>query len=193
MPYRLTGRDRITGKRIPAYVSSAASESAARAEASARGIEAESVEALPEPPAPPAAEVAPTDASPPATATRRVAGGYEFNRRQNEVIDKVARYMNIAGWAALVLGSLQVLIAFLASRNQGLVNFIQGLTLIIVGLLTRRVAGRFREITRSSGRDMVHLMHALTGLRTLYTFQVWVLAAVIGMIVLIILWALLSR
>ena len=167
MSFRISGRDRVTGKPIPTYVSSAVSEIAARAEAGSRGIEVESIEALPtadQPgPSPAAAPVA-EQPSPP-----RIRGGYEFTPRQNEVIAKLARYMNIAGWAGLVLGGLQVLTGFLAT-SRGFSNFIQGILLIIVGMLTRRVAARFRQITQSHGRDMVHLMNALTGLRTLYTF-----------------------
>jgi hypothetical protein len=52
---------------------------------------------------------------------------------------------------------------------------------------------RFRRIVDSRGRDIGHLMEALSGLRLMYALQVWTVAAGIALIALVLALAVFKR
>ena len=172
MPYWIYGRDAQSDEPARRVYSEAGTEDEARAEGVARGMLVEAVRPAPlgerngttperEPPAP--------------------GGAYEFTPAQNETIASLSRYMRLAGIVLVLFGVLQAVAAFLAPRNgAGLV--IQGVVSALLGALMISIAGHFRRIVDSRGRDIGHLMDALGKLRLMYAIQVWIVVAAIVLI-----------
>lgn len=92
-----------------------------------------------------------------------------------------------------VLSAIDRYTAFAAERRSqvyygALASALQGIILLISGVYVRRAAGSFREIVRTEGRDISHLLEALGALKglfsllaTLLTLGLLIALGVIGM------------
>jgi hypothetical protein len=181
MGYWIYGRDAKSDEPARRLFSEAETEDAARAEGESRGMLVEAVR--------PALTA---DAAPGAELRVPAPGGpYEFTEAQNATIASLVRYMRLAGIALLLFGLLQVAGGIL-SRN-GWSLLVQAAVSLVLGALLMTIATRFRRIVDSRGRDIGHLMEALTGLRLMYALQVWTVAAGIALIALVLALAVLKR
>jgi hypothetical protein len=180
MAFWVYGRDSQTGAKTDPLYSEAASEEAARAEATAQGMVVESVERHDEGWRPPAL------VSPSAGGPGSIGPQYEFTPEQCQVIGRLASYMTIFGVALLLGGAGQLLDGLVSGRPRGAAQFIQGALGLVIGGLTAYAAAGFRLAVETRSRDVDHLMAALSGLKLVYAIQVWAVgvALVIGAIVL---------
>ena len=112
-------------------------------------------------------------------------GAYEFTPTQNETIASLSRYMRLAGIVLVLFGVLQAVAAVLAARG-GVGIAIQGIVSAVLGVLVISIAGHFRRIVDSRGRDIGHLMEALAQLRLMYAIQVWIVVVAIVLIGIVI-------
>jgi len=101
---------------------------------------------------------------------------YEFNQKQNELLQDLAKKMNFVAILAIVGGILGILagviVLFTASAN-AFGTLIQGIFLLLIGIWTRNAAIAFKRVVNTTGRDVENLMAALKELRKLYTLQYW--------------------
>ncbi|HVF33780.1 MAG TPA: hypothetical protein VND91_00480 [Candidatus Saccharimonadia bacterium] len=183
MGYWIYGRDATSDEPARRIYSEAVTEAEAHAEAVARGMQVEAVR-----PALPGERDAESGMHP--VAVPVPGGPYEFTLAQNETIASLARYMRLAGIALLAFGVIQIVAGFLAERG-GIALFIQGALSLVLGALAISIAGHFRRIVDSHGRDIRHLMDALGRLRVMYAIQVWAIAAGAALIAIVIVVALL--
>jgi len=180
MGYWIYGRDAQRDEPARRIYSEAVTEAEAHAEAVARGMNVEAVR-----PAVPSER----DAEPGSHVAVPVPGGpYEFTLAQNETIASLARYMRLAGVALVLFGVVQAGAAFMVARS-GWSLFVQGAVSLLLGMLAVWIAGHFRRIVDSRGRDIGHLMDALAGLRIMYAIQVWIVAAGIALILVVLAYA----
>ena len=182
MGYWIYGRNAQSDEPARRLFSEAASEDAARAEGEARGLVVDAVRPAP------LAEM-PADAAPRPPVP---GGAYEFTEAQNATIASLVRYMRLAGIALLLFGLLQAAGGLISTRN-GWSLVVQAAVSLVLGALLMTIAARFRRIVDSRGRDIGHLMEALSGLRLMYALQVWTVAAGIALIALVLALALIKR
>jgi hypothetical protein len=115
---------------------------------------------------------------------------YEFNEQQNELISSLASCMGVMGIILLIVGALKLLVGAL-KLLAGAVTIvmggavalsagIEGLLWLVIGGLTLKAAGAFRQIVSSTGNDMDDLMRALGTLRDLYRLQVIAVVAAVA-------------
>lgn len=183
MGFWIYGRDAASDEPARRIYSEAVTEAEAHAEAVARGMQVEAVR-----PALPGERDAESGMHP--VAVPVPGGPYEFTLAQNETIASLARYMRLAGVALIVFGVVQLVGAFVVARS-GWSLFVQGAVSLVLGVLAIGIAGRFRRIVDSRGRDIGHLMDALGGLRVMYAIQVWTVAVGIALIVAVLAYAML--
>ena len=182
MGYWIYGRTAQSDEPARRLFSEAATEEAARAEGESRGLVVDAVRPAP------LAE-GPEDAAP----RLPVPGGpYEFTEPQNATIASLVRYMRLAGIALLLFGLLQAASGLISTRH-GWSLLVQAAVSLVLGALLMTIAARFRRIVDSRGRDIGHLMEALSGLRLMYALQVWTVAAGIALIALVLALALIKR
>ncbi len=108
---------------------------------------------------------------------------YEFNQKQNELLQDLAKKMNFVAILAIaggILGMLAGLIVLLTAsanatgdRSLDFSNLIQGIFLLLIGIWTRNAAIAFKRVVNTTGRDVENLLAALRELRKLYTLQYW--------------------
>lgn len=101
---------------------------------------------------------------------------YEFNQKQNELLQDLAKKMNFVAILAIaggILGILAGMIALFTASANAFGTLIQGIFLLLIGLWTRNAAIAFKRVVNTTGRDVENLMAALRELRKLYTLQYW--------------------
>jgi len=135
---------------------------------------------------PPPAATTPEHAAPPAPIPPSKPTGYEFTPSQEQQIGTLATYMRIVGIISIVFALLQLVVAFMG-RGSPLAAVLEAAVGIVVGTLTISIAGRFRQITETRGRDIAHLMDALGGMRLMYLIQLWVVGIAIAFLALLLL------
>jgi hypothetical protein len=114
------------------------------------------------------------------------AGGqYEFSAHENEVIDKLAGRLTIAGIMQIVFGGLQLLGGWSFGLPGYFVGLPGSLALIVIGALFVSAAGSFRSVTQTRGYDIQHLMGALGKLHTAATVQIvaYIVAVLLGILI----------
>ena len=103
--------------------------------------------------------------------------GYEFNATENRTIDRLATLMRVTGVVQMVVGVLQVggfigRTAALREEHPVLrigVDVPVAVAFVAGGLLLFLAAPHFREVVRTEGNDIDHIMTACRKLSTLMT------------------------
>jgi hypothetical protein len=116
--------------------------------------------------------MATADAPEPAPGPRQ----YEFTPEQDRLFADLGSKMGFAGIFFLVLGVVGIaamIYVWIAYR----VFYIDvsSIVLVFVGLWTIGAARSFRDVAATRGRDISHLMSALTDLHSLYALLYWIL------------------
>jgi len=98
-------------------------------------------------------------------------GQYEFTEDQNKVIGKLASRMKAAGIVQIVFGGLQLVGNCSISAGGGSLKFSSlgspiYLALIVAGALLVAASISFQRIVTTQGRDISHLMEALSRFST---------------------------
>lgn len=141
---------------------------------------------------------------------------YEFTGEQNDLIGRLARKMGLVGLVNVIVGVLYLvsavlLLAFVFQdrlpaevvqkipddvKKQvpantylwGIVvqTALAGLIFLLIGVWTRSAAADFADIVKTSGRDISHLMAALSSMHKMYSLLytlivVTVLAFLVGL------------
>lgn len=144
-----------------------------------------------------------------------MAAGYEFKKEENDLIGSLASKMSVVGLVNVIVGLLYFLsaaltlafifqdklpadvVAKIPEDVKGKVPDVQylwgvfiqlavaGLIFFMVGIWTRSAAASFKDIVATAGRDISHLMNALTALYKMYSLLftiiiVTLLASLIG-------------
>jgi hypothetical protein len=105
---------------------------------------------------------------------------YEFTPAQDEIIRTLAGKMKFVGVFYIVAScfvALAGLIAFFFSPLVGLFYLILLTPELLIGIWTIHASYSFKLVVDTQGRDIPHLMSALTDLRKLYTLIFWLLLA----------------
>ena len=134
----------------------------------------------PQPPVPP-------QAAPPAGQQAIPHSPHEFSPSQDEIIRGLARKMNFVGIFYVVTSCflcLAGLIALFFSPLIGVFYFILLIPELLIGIWTIHASRSFRLVVDTTGRDIPHLMGALTDLRKLYTLMFWLLIAALMIVLL---------
>lgn len=164
MPFWIYGKDAKTGR--PAeMLSDAATPEAAREQATAQGITAERVEpaGAARPAEPPEGPV--LDTTWPGEPARGQSGPqYEFTPGQNATFRELAATMRFVGLFLVLGGALECLTCL----NGQLGGLVAGLVFVFLGIWTRSAAQSFQRIVDTEGRDITHLMTALSDLLKMY-------------------------
>lgn len=103
--------------------------------------------------------------------TRSGEKQYEFKENENRIIGQLAWKMNFVGLFLFANGLLIIAIGVVPLFHYG--PIISGALTCVVGLWTQRASVSFRNVVRTEGRDISHLMEALDDLRKLYSLQFW--------------------
>jgi hypothetical protein len=130
-------------------------------------------------PASPQPETPPS--SHPATPT------YEFTSTQHGVIRSLSQKMKFVGIFYVLASALVGLAAIAAMFFSPLIGLLYLVILtpeLLIGIWTIHSANSFQMVVETSGRDIPHLMNALTALRKLYTLMFWLLIAALVFMVL---------
>ena len=117
------------------------------------------------------------------------AAGDEFNSEQNTVISSLSQKMKLLGIFYMVVAGVVGLWGFTAllkSFQTAIMLFGEGAFFGFMGWWTRRGAMSFQMIVDTEENDISHLMKALDELRKIYQLQVWLLAAMLGLVALTI-------
>ncbi len=102
---------------------------------------------------------------------------YEFSAPQNTVIGSLASFMKVFGIICIVGGVLLILGSLFTAKGLS-PDQLQGVFVVIIGVLQHRAARAFRSVATTQGNDIPHLMTALGILRDIYKIQVIVMIAV---------------
>jgi hypothetical protein len=127
--------------------------------------------------------------------------GYEFDDKQNAVIEQLARSMLWIAAPLQVVGILYgvgcVLAVIQAFRETSsalgaVYAFLGAIFFLGLGTWTRNAAQSFHQITTTTGKDIDHLMDGLDNLRKMYSLlstivKVYVALMVIALVVALIL------
>jgi ABC-type branched-subunit amino acid transport system permease subunit len=111
---------------------------------------------------------------------------YEFTAEQSETIKTLASRMRWVGIFLIAIGVVAG-IAGLMSLGEGgiaVVSLIQAVIYALIGIWTMRAAASFALIPETAGSDVTNLMNGLGSLRTLYSFQFWLIIA--GLVALVL-------
>ncbi len=121
---------------------------------------------------------------------------YEFTPAQDDIIRALAGKMKFVGIfhivASFIIG-LAGLIALFFSPLVGALYLVLLTPQLLIGIWTINAAQSFKLVVGTRGRDIPHLMGALTALRKLYTLMFWLLIAalliaVLAVAAVILLW-----
>jgi hypothetical protein len=118
----------------------------------------------------------------------RLPTPFEFSAPQEVLIGSLGRLMRIVGVVSLVFGGLVGVLGLMA-RGNAIVAVVQAGMMVAIGLLTYSAGSRFRQVVDTTGRDIAHLMEALDRVRTIYLVQVWVLGIALGLLAIVLVWA----
>jgi hypothetical protein len=105
---------------------------------------------------------------------------YEFTPAQDDIIRSLAGKMKFVGIFHILAGcviGLAGLIALFYSPLIGVVYLVLLTPQLLIGIWTVIAAQSFKLVISTRGRDIPHLMGALTALRKLYTLMFWLLIA----------------
>ena len=114
------------------------------------------------------------------------AGGqYEFNATENEVIEKLASRLTIAGVMEIIFGACQLFFGWAFGLGGWLVGLPGAIAMVAIGALFVSAASSFRSVTQTRGHDVSHLMGALGKLSTAAIVQIvgYIIAVALGIII----------
>jgi hypothetical protein len=114
---------------------------------------------------------------------------YEFTPSQDDIIATLAKKMKFVGVFYLVASAIVALAGFVAFFFSPLVALFYLLMVtpeLLIGIWTVHAAHSFKLVVETKGRDIPHLMDALTDLRKLYTLMFWLLLAAFVFVLLVI-------
>jgi hypothetical protein len=114
---------------------------------------------------------------------------YEFDINENEVIDGLSRSMNFVGIIMLIFGGLIVLAGVVnLPRGVALLQIGQGVVMMLIGGWLFGAARSLKDVVRTEGNDITHLMSALRKLRSVYFTQavLYILACVFVALVIVL-------
>ena len=112
---------------------------------------------------------------------------YEFSSMQHDVIRSLSQKMKFVGIFYVLASGIVGLVAIAAMFFSPLVGFLYLIILtpeLLIGIWTIHSANSFQMVVETRGRDIPHLMNALTALRKLYTLMFWLLIAALVFMVL---------
>jgi fatty acid desaturase len=111
---------------------------------------------------------------------------YEFTTEQSETINTLATRMRWVGIFLIAIGVVAGIAGLMSLAEAGIavVSIIQAVIYALIGIWTIRAAASFALIPETQGRDVTNLMNALGSLRTLYSFQFWLI--ITGLVVLVL-------
>jgi hypothetical protein len=107
---------------------------------------------------------------------------YEFTNEQNAQISRLARMMLIVAVLFFVSGGLTILSAL---SSLSITGFVQGAALLVIGYSLYTASNSFKKIVETTGSDIANLMKAIDQLYTACSMQLYSIAAVIVIAVLV--------
>jgi hypothetical protein len=112
--------------------------------------------------------------------TVQSADGYEFKAAEESVIGETASWVGYYSWIALIVCALLIGMGVTSLPN-GVGMLGLGVVYLIIGLFFRGASSSMRDVVKTSGRDVPHLMVALDRLTLAFKVQVVLfLAALVG-------------
>ncbi len=123
------------------------------------------------PATPPAHVPTPAPARPPAAPVPPPRPEYEFNEPENRIIRDLGSKMSFVGLFMVGIGLCFAVMAIQRwSRYQEMeIGFLfLAMLFMVFGVWTHHAGGDFRKVVDSQGRDVAHLMGALTSLLKCY-------------------------
>lgn len=114
---------------------------------------------------------------------------YEFTAEQNATIHSLSQKMKLLGVFYMIVAGIVGLWGFVSlihSFTNAVMLFGEAAFFAFIGWWTHRGASSFQMIVETQENDISHLMKALDELRKIYNLQVWLLALMLGLVVLTI-------
>lgn len=114
---------------------------------------------------------------------------YEFGPAQNDTIRMLAQKMKFVGVFYIIAScfvALAGVVAFFFSPLVSLFYLVLMTPELLIGIWTIHAAQSFKLVIDTKGRDIPHLMDALTDLRKLYTLMFWLLVSALVFVLLAI-------
>ncbi len=108
----------------------------------------------------------------PAAAAAAVPNQYEFSYSENAVLGNLGSKMSVVGLFMLGIGLfffVSGIVRWTQSHDLDVGLLFLSLLFIVVGIWTHRAGREFRSVAETEGKDISHLMGALTNLLKLYT------------------------
>lgn len=122
---------------------------------------------------------------------------FEFGAAENQVFEDLAKKMEFVGFATMLVGGLLFLYGLLAALQHGstalLVDIGAGVLIAAIGIWTRRAGVEFQLVAETHGKDISHVLAALTNLHRLYVAQYWILLVALIFFVLVIVFGFMAR
>ncbi len=124
----------------------------------------------------------------PMLATGPQYGQYEFTDTENAVVNRLAGRLMAAGIIQIIFGALGLVFNFVGGISTGIVGIPGAIALVVVGALFLSASGSFRQIARTQGNDMAHLMQAMDKMASAALVQIigYIVAVVLGAIILLL-------
>jgi hypothetical protein len=110
------------------------------------------------------------------------SSNYEFTEQQNETISKLARMMLIVSILFMISGGITVLASL---SPLSIIGILQGAALVVIGYSLFTASNSFKKIVETTGNDIANLMAALNQLYNACSIQLYSIAAVIVLAVLV--------
>ena len=119
---------------------------------------------------------------------------HEFDPSENEVFSGLSGAMRFVAAVTIILGILFVIVGVfsLSSLIDAIINLGQGVCMILIGAWLYGAGTHFKDIVISEGNDITNLMMAIKKLKNVYTFQAWLFAIAIALVVLGIIFAVIA-
>ena len=107
---------------------------------------------------------------------------YEFTNDQNNTISKLARMMLIVGVLSILSGVITLATSF---GTMSIIGMVQGFALLVIGYSLYTASNSFKKIVETTGNDISNLMNALDKLYLACSIQLYSIAAVIVIAVIV--------
>ncbi len=114
---------------------------------------------------------------------------YEFTPQDDALFDDLAAKMNFVGYVMLVIAcvGLGLMIYRMVATRFAIVTLdINDFLLLFIAGWTLYAASAFRQVATTRGRDISHVLDALSALRSLYTLLYWILLLTIILLLLLV-------
>ena len=112
---------------------------------------------------------------------------YEFTPEDDALFDDLASKMNFVGYVMLVVACVGLgLMIYRMVKFSVITLDINNFLLLFISGWTLYAAGEFRKVATTRGRDISHVLDALSALRSLYTLLYWVLMITIILLILLV-------